>query len=240
MTELRATVLQGVRPRGATVIRHSLLVRITHWINAVSFLFLVPSGIAILIAHPEFYWGETGYFGHPALFTLPIEPNFDHSGWGRGMHFFFAWVLVINGLVYLLSGLLSGHFRRKLLPSSEQLRPRHILHEIRAQRRLRLPKKDTAPRYNAVQKTSYLLVIFLLFPVLLLSGLTMSPALTAAIPELFTLFGGRQSARTMHFIVANLLLLFLLVHVVQVLRKGAVREVRAMITGKSTIGKGSR
>ena len=100
----------------AIIYRHTRLVRITHWINALSFVLLVPSGIAILLAHPEFYWGEVGYFGHPAALTLPLEPNFDHTGWGRGLHFLFAWLLVLNGLVYLLCGLINGHFRRQMLP----------------------------------------------------------------------------------------------------------------------------
>lgn len=217
------------------VYRHTRLVRITHWINAVSFLFLAPSGIAILIAHPEFYWGETGYFGAPAAFTLPMEPNFDHSGWGRGMHFFFAWTLVINGLVYLLSGLFNGHFRRKFLPAREQLTPRHVLHEIGEHLRLRAPQGEAARHYNVLQKITYLVVVFLLVPLMLLTGLTMSPAVTAAVPELLTVFGGRQSARTLHFIAANLLVLFLLVHIVQVLVAGVMNEMRSMISGKFVI-----
>lgn len=217
------------------VFRHTLLVRITHWINAISFLFLVPSGIAIVLAHPEFYWGETGYFGDPTAFALPLEANPDHTGWGRGMHFAFAWVLVINGLVYLISGLLNGHFRRKLLPTSEQLQPDHLLHEIREHARLRPPRGVAALRYNVLQKLSYLIVVFLLFPAMLLSGLTMSPAVTAAFPELFTLFGGRQSARTIHFIAGSLLALFLVVHIAQVFIAGVANEIRSMITGRFVI-----
>lgn len=223
----------------ATITRHSLLVRITHWVNAASFLFLVPSGVAILIAHPQFYWGEIGYFGYPAALVLPIEPNFDHTGWGRGMHFAFAWLLVLNGLVYLLSGLASGHFRRKLMPSGGELKLGKLLHEMRQHLRPHAPGSRAAAPYNVIQKISYLLVVFVLFPVLLLSGLTMSPSVTAAVPELFAVFGGRQSARTIHFIVANLLVLFLVVHIVQVFRAGVVSQVRAMITGRPTTDPGS-
>lgn len=215
--------------------RHTLLVRIAHWINALSFLFMVPSGAAILIAHPEFYWGETGYFGDPSVLSVPIEPNFDHTAWGRGMHFFFAWVLVVNGLIYLVCGLLNGHFRRRLLPSAAQLRPSHILHEVREHIRLRTPRGEAAGQYNVLQKLAYLAVVFVLFPLTLLTGLTMSPAVTAAFPELFALFGGRQSARTIHFIVAALLVLFLLVHIVQILLAGVVNAVRSMITGRYLI-----
>lgn len=215
--------------------RHSRLVRITHWINALSFLLLVPSGIAILFAHPEFYWGEVGYFGDPAALTLPLEPNMDHTAWGRGMHFLFAWVLVLNGIVYLLGGLFSGHFRRQMLPTLAQLRPSHVWHEIVEHARFVRPTGEAVLNYNVLQKVAYLAVIFVLLPVMFLTGLTMSPAVTAAFPELFTLFGGRQSARFIHFICASGLVLFLVIHIVQIFVVGFVNEMRSMILGKFRI-----
>lgn len=227
--------LSNDRPQAAMIHRHSVLVRVAHWINAVSFLFLLPSGIAILIAHPELYWGETGYFGAPAALRFPIEPNFDHTWWGRGMHFVFAWVLVLNGLVYLIVGLLNGHFYRKMLPTGQQMRLGYRLRDIRQHIRLPTSKGEASAQYNVLQKISYLTVVFVLFPVVLLTGLTMSPAVTAAIPELFGMFGGRQSARTIHFIIANLLVLFLLIHVFRVFAAGVVNHVQSMITGKFVI-----
>lgn len=230
--------------QSAAVYRHTLLVRITHWINAACFLFLVPSGIAILIAHPEFYWGQTGYFGAPAAFSLPLEPNFNHTGWGRGMHFFFAWILVLNGLVYVVSGILSRRQRRKLLPGREQLRWHRMVDELRAHLRFRPPRGDAGRQYNLLQKLSYLIVVLLLFPLMLISGLAMSPAIVAAFPELLDMFGGRQSARTIHFIAAGMLVLFLLIHLLEVFLVGVVEEVRSMITGRwvveSTREKGNR
>lgn len=222
-------------PLRTVIHRHTRLVRITHWINALSFLLLVPSGIAILLAHPEFYWGETGYYGDPTALRLPLEPNFFHTGWGRTVHFFFAWMLVLNGMLYLAAGVVSGHFRRKLWPSADQLRPAHIAAEIADHLRLRAPRGEAATRYNLLQKLSYLAVVFILLPLLLLTGLTMSPAVTAAVPELFVWFGGRQSARTLHFIAAALLVLFFLIHVFQVFVAGFRNEMRAMITGKFEI-----
>jgi thiosulfate reductase cytochrome b subunit len=215
--------------------RHSRLVRVTHWINALSFLFLVPSGIAILLAHPEFYWGETGYFGDPAALTLPLEPSFDYTAWGRGMHFLFAWLLVLNGLVYLLSGLIGGHFRRQMLPRLAQLHPTHLWQEIRDHLRFVRPTGEAVRAYNVLQKIAYLLVIFVVLPLMVLTGLTMSPAVTAAYPELFTLFGGRQSARFIHFICASALVGFLLIHIVMIFVVGFVNEIRSMITGKFRI-----
>lgn len=219
----------------AEIERHSRLVRVTHWINALSFVLLVPSGIAILLAHPEFYWGEVGYFGFPAALTLPFEPNFDHTAWGRGMHFLFAWVLVLNGIVYLLCGLINGHFRRQMLPRLAQLRPAHVWHEIREHIRFVRPTGEAVRHYNVLQKIAYLLVISVLLPLMLLTGLTMSPAVTAAFPELFTLFGGRQSARFIHFICASALLLFLVIHIVQIFVVGFANEMRSMISGKFRI-----
>src|SRR5436190_16526856 len=92
-------------------VTHPALVRITHWINSLVFLALVTSGAAILLAHPRLYWGETGAFGSPALLELPLSLNLDQSGWGRGLHFLSAWVCVLNGTVYLLSGLAARHFK---------------------------------------------------------------------------------------------------------------------------------
>jgi thiosulfate reductase cytochrome b subunit len=146
-----------------------------------------------------------------------------------------AWLLVANGAVYLLFGVLSGHFRRDLAPAADQLRVRHILADVWDHVRLRVPRGEAARRYNVLQKLAYLTVVFLLLPVMVLSGLTMSPAVTAALPSLFDLFGGRQSARTIHFLVADMLVLFVLVHVIEVLLAGVVNGMRSMITGRYVI-----
>lgn len=191
---------------------HSRAVRITHWINALSFVALVISGVAILLAHPRLYWGDAGNDDMPAAIVLPLALNLDHSGWGRSLHFLGAWITVLNGLVYLISGFLMGHFTRRLGLS-------------RAAR-----AADSS--YQTPQKMIYLAVIFLLVPLIILTGLTMSPAITAAYPSLVSLFAGRQSARTLHFFAAVLLVLFFFVHVMQVARVGFVAQMRAMITGR--------
>jgi thiosulfate reductase cytochrome b subunit len=176
---------------------HNLLVRSTHWINFLSFLALAVSGIAILLAHPRFYWGESGYFDTPAAFTLPLPVNLDQTGWGRDLHFLAAWIAVPNGLVYVVWGLLSRHFRYNA--------------------------------YSHLQRVTYIGLVFGLLPLAILTGLTMSPAVTAEYPMLFSMFGGRQSARTIHFFAADLLVLFLMVHVVMTIREG---RVAGMIRGK--------
>lgn len=187
--------------------RHTALVRATHWINALTFAALTVSGAAILIAHPRFYWGEAGYFDTPAAFELPIKVNLDQTGWGRNLHFLAAWITVVNGLIYVAWGVISGHFQRRLLTTRG------------------------GADYNPLQRLAYLIVIFGLFPLVILTGLTLSPAVTAAYPGLFALFGGRQSARTIHFFVANILVVFLVIHVAMTIRAGFIENVRSMVTG---------
>jgi thiosulfate reductase cytochrome b subunit len=176
--------------------------------------------------------GEIVERGFPRWATLP---GFRDLHLGRRWHFFFAWLFVANLLVYYMGGLASGHLRRNLLPSREQLRPRIILHDILDHLRLRFPRGEAALHYNLLQKFAYLSVIGVLLPVMILSGLTMSPGMDAILPWLVDLFGGRQSARTIHFIAACLVVLFIFVHVAMVLLAGPINELRSMITGKFAI-----
>ena len=149
----------------------------------------------------------------------------------RLWHFFFAWILVIAGLVYCLVSLANRHIQRDLLPRREELSPRHIWRDIYDHARLRFPRGAAALRYNILQKLAYLFVIFGLLPLIILTGLTMSPGVNAAWPWLVDLFGGRQSARSIHFICAFGFALFFLVHLLMVMLAGPINEVRSMVTG---------
>jgi thiosulfate reductase cytochrome b subunit len=265
------------RPRGRTLIyRHSVLVRITHWINVVCLTVLLMSGLQIFNAHPALYWGSLSDFAHPVLsmaaerqgdryrgVTTVLGHRFDTTGvlgvsadaqghpWARGFpawatlpgqqalaegrlwHFFFAWILVLNGTVYLLAGLLGGHFRRDLLPSGRQLR--RIGRTVWEHVRFRFPKGAEARHYNVLQQFAYLVVVFGVLPFIVLAGIAMSPRMDAAFPWLLDLFGGRQSARTIHFILAWTLVAFVLVHVFMVLVSGIWNNLRSMITGRYAI-----
>lgn len=194
-----------IRDAGAAMgsaTRHPATVRITHWANALSFLGLVVSGVAIILAHPRFYWGETGGVGGPSLFDLPLSfVLVGQTGWGRYLHFQSAWLFVLTGLLYVVSGLLTQHFRKGM------------------------------STYSAVQRLTYLGVIFVLAPLLIWTGLAMSPAITSVFPGIVTTFGGQQSARTIHFFAADLLVAFFFVHIAMVWRAGLTARVRAMITG---------
>ena len=149
----------------------------------------------------------------------------------------FAWLFALNGLVYLSAGLIGGHVRRDLLPARDQLTPRHLAREIADHARLRFP---ASRRYNVLQKLTYLAVIFVLLPMMVLTGLSMSPGMNAGFPWLPELFGGRQSARTLHFISASLIVLFVLVHLAMVLASGPLNSLRAMITGKYAVAEDAR
>jgi thiosulfate reductase cytochrome b subunit len=217
--------------------RHSALVRITHWITAIGFVGLLISGIAILIAHPRLYWGETGGVGVPSLIDLPIPFMIGHSGWGRYLHFLSAWVSVLTGVVYGVWGLRTQHFRRNLLPVKGDFTWGRISRIVGNELRWRRPSEEEALAYNVVQRLAYLGVVFVLFPLIILSGLAMSPAIASVVPALRAGFGGQQSARTIHFFVAAALVLFLCVHIAMVCLAGFTNRVRAMITGDSAAGK---
>ena len=175
-------------------------------------------------------YGELEARGFPSWITLP---SYRDLATGRRWHFFFAWAFVLNGLAYLVYSLWSGHVRRDLVPSRPQLR--NIGHDIAEHIRLRFPKGEEAKRYNVLQKLAYLAVIFVLLPLVVLTGLTMSPGIDAAFPFLVDVFGGRQSARTIHFLCAIGIVLFVIVHVGMVLVSGVWNNMRSMITGRYRI-----
>jgi thiosulfate reductase cytochrome b subunit len=168
----------------------------------------------------------------PTWLTIP---SYHDLGAGRNWHFFFAWLLAINGLVYLAHGLWRGHLHRDLMPDRDQLTPRHLWREVADHARLRFAKGSEARRYNALQKITYLLVALVLLPLMVLTGLAMSPGLDAAFPFLPDLLGGRASARTLHFIVASSLVLFVIVHVLMVVLSGFWNNMRSMINGRYAI-----
>lgn len=224
--------------------RHSAMVRVTHWLTTFAFLALLVTGVEILISHPRFYWGETGNVNMTPLFSFHIPSSRasvptgygyvlpDQNGWSRYLHFQSAWVLVLTGLVYAAFGFISGHFRNNLFPALSDLSPGKLVKAIAGHLRFRRPSEEEAWSYNLIQRLTYLLVIFVLFPLIILTGLAMSPAFNSAIPFVVSIFGGRQSARTLHFVLTVFLVLFLLVHVFMVFLAGFRSRVGAMITGR--------
>ena len=253
--------------------RHSLLVRLTHWINALLLVILLMSGLNIFNAHSALYWGKQSYSGAPPILLMTSRENrqgellgvtriFGHEfnttgilgasndvgvmtergfpSWltipgtrwlamGRRWHFFFAWLLLVNGVIFLSYSLASRHLQRDLLTTRQDWRS--IGASIVDHLLLRRTKGEAAKSYNILQKLAYLAAIFLLLPLVILMGLGMSPALDALIPGWVGIFGGRQSVRTIHFVIAGALVLFTTVHVFEVVVNGFWNNLRSMITG---------
>lgn len=265
-------------PTTTFICRHSVLTRITHWLNVLCLSLLLMSGLQIFNAHPSLYWGQYGADADPSWLSIGTVqdgdstrgflrvgslsvgttgilgvsrvdgdltergfpswatiPSYQDLATGRRWHLFFAWLFVINGSIYLLYGFLGGHFRRDLAPSVDELSPSHLKQEIADHARLRFPKGEKARHYNALQKLAYLIVIFVLLPLMLATGLTMSPGMDAGFPFLLDFFGGRQSARSIHFICAWSIVFFVLVHVAMVILSGVWNNMRSMITGRYRI-----
>ncbi|MEZ5290184.1 MAG: cytochrome b/b6 domain-containing protein [Vicinamibacterales bacterium] len=225
--------------------RHALGVRVTHWLTAGAVVALLVSGLEIVVSHPRFYWGETGTVMDPPLFSLPIPSSRDtvptgydyvlpdQNGWSRYLHFQAAWLLVFTGLYYVAAGSVSRHLRDDLVPAARDLAPHAIGSAVAKSLRRATPAEAQAWEYNGLQRLTYLAVVFVLVPLLVWTGLAMSDAVAAAWPATVTLLGGRQSARTLHFLATGLLTLFVLVHLAMIGRVGFVRRVGAMITGRA-------
>lgn len=225
--------------------RHTALVRVTHWITTVAFLALLITGGEIVTSHPRFYWGETGNVNMKPLFSLHIPASRDmvptgygyvmpdQNGWSRYLHFEAAWLAVLTGLIYFVYGLASGHFRRNLIPPPGQRSLPAVWQRIARYLRLRPPDDAETHTYNVLQRISYLGVIFVLFPLVVWTGLALSPSFNSAFPFFVDVLGGRQSARTLHFFVSIALLLFLVIHVTMIALSGFRSRMRAMITGRA-------
>ncbi len=225
--------------------RHSLLVRITHWITTFCFLALLVSGSEIVLSHPRFYWGETGNVLTEPLFKLPVPSSRrlvptgygyvlpDQNGWSRALHFQSAWLLALTGALYVISGILRRHFRRNLFPQKSDLSRQSFTRVISHHLRFAPADESDAWSYNVLQRLTYLFVIFVLFPLVIWTGLAMSPAFDSAFPATVLLLGGRQSARTIHFFVSIALVGFMLAHVVLVWLAGFWDRMRSMITGRT-------
>jgi thiosulfate reductase cytochrome b subunit len=280
MTAETAPINADVKPARRTrsgwelIYRHTLPVRLAHWVNVLCVILLLMSGMQIFNAHPTLHWGIAGNENDPYLFAIYAEERdvgppigwteigpwkFDTTGvlgvfrdrdgypsgrafpwWltlpgyqslaeGRRWHFFFAWLFLLNGLGYLIYGFWARHFQRDLAPTGRDLRGigRSVLDHLT----FRHARGEAAKRYNVLQKLVYIAMIFIVLPLMIVTGLTMSPGVDSLFPFLPDLFGGRQSARTIHFFAATAIVLFLIIHIVEVILSGFFNEMRSIITG---------
>ncbi len=239
---------------------HRRWVKISHWVVTISFLLLAFTGFEILMVHPRLYWGEAGNDLMPALLELPISRNhkhegwgqqtaffespdspvsaprtvtiFNQNGWGRSLHFLAGWILVATGTIYLLFGFFTGHFRHNIWPKLKELSPKILWQELLLHFRMKIHPATNGPIYNVLQKIAYMSVIFFFLPLTIITGFTMAPAITAAYPFLMDLFGGYQSARTIHFFSSAVLEVFLIVHIIMIIKSGFKQQIRFMTLGK--------
>lgn len=220
-----------------TVYRHRLPTRLWHWTNALCLYVLFTSGLGIFNAHPRLYWGEYGANfdpawlepgRFPAWLTLPALYDLALS---RHWHLLTAPIFAFSLLAYMLTSFANGHFRRDFAFRKGELAPTHLWQDIKAHARLRFPTGEAAARYNPLQKIAYIKVLVLLLPILILTGLAMAPGMDAAWPWLTQIWGGRQSARSVHFIAAWATVAFFLVHIAMVVLAGPVNELRSIVTG---------
>jgi Ni/Fe-hydrogenase b-type cytochrome subunit len=187
----------------------------------------IPVTHVLGVVEPNQYYGPR-ISAFPSWLRLPSSTNL---ALGRGWHFMMAWVLVINLAVYIVFLLASRRFTRTLLPKRWQLRPRAVIRDLWMHLRLKHAKGAEALHYNLLQKLSYITIIFVILPLMVLTGMTMSNSAVAVFPWLIDLFGGRQTARLIHFVAAMALTAFVFIHVFQVFVAGFIREMRSIITG---------
>ena len=239
---------------------HRRWVKICHWIVVAGFFTLAFSGILILMVYPRLHWGEVGNDLTPSILDLPISGNhrpdeydtttqfstaaggpvsanryydtFNQNGWARSLHFLAAWFLVVTGTIYVIAGFISGHVRGDLMPRLKELAPGAMWIDFKAHLEKRREARSGGPPYGLLQKFSYFTVVFIALPLMVITGFSMSPAITAAVPALLDVFGGYQSARTIHFFCFAALLLFVIAHVVLVVMTGFRKQLRAMTWGK--------
>ena len=238
---LRVATLSPVKPKIAP--RHAVVVRLTHWLTVAAFVALAVSGLCLVISHPRFYWGETGNVNMKPAFTIPIPASRDtvptgynyqmpdENGWSRYMHFEAAWLLVLTAVVYGVWGLATRHFLRQIIPVRGERNLRAVWARMAKYLRRSPPDKSEQNSYNVLQRVSYFVVIFVLFPAIILTGLAMSPTFVGAFPAIALIAGGKQTARTLHFFLTWSLIAFLFVHVTMIAISGFWRRMRAMTIG---------
>lgn len=218
------------------VLRHALSTRLWHWVNAGALTVLFMSGLGISNAHRYLYWGNYGFdpadawakiIRFPAWATLPQRYDLAEA---RDWHNTAAWVFALALLGMWIAMLINRHFARDLTTPLREWSPAHLAREIVTHLKGHFEAEGGA-KYNTLQKLTYGLVLGVLLPLMVLTGLAISPGFEPAAPWLVDALGGRQSARSLHFIAAWALFAFFVVHIVMVLVSGPIQQVWAMIAG---------
>jgi thiosulfate reductase cytochrome b subunit len=225
--------MSSTTKQGRLIHRQKATTRITHWLWAISLFFLLLSGLQIFNAYPSLHIGNESGFDYdnaileldefPAWLTIPSTQDL---ATGRVVHFFFAWIFVATIIIWFIASVRNRHLTKDVVPTTADLRA--LPADIRDHAQLRFHHRA---RYSPLQKLAYAGVLFGLFPLIILTGLCMSPGMNAVLPWLPELFGGRQTARSIHFGVMILLVIFFFVHMIMIVLAGPVNELRSIITG---------
>ena len=222
---------------GELVKRHRISTRVWHWINAVAIFVMLMSGLMISNAHPHLYWGQYGanldvsWFDPPRFPGWITIPSTYNLALARHWHLFFAWIFAFGFMIYLIISLINRHLR-DLHVEAREVAPKHLIAEVVHHAKLQFPTGAAALKYNTLQKLTYIVVLFGLFPLVILTGLCLSPGLSPVTTWAIDLFGGRSTARSIHFLCAGGIGLFIIVHLALVVLAGPYNEIRSMITGK--------
>ena len=215
--------------------RHALTTRLWHWTNAVALIVLFMSGLNISNAHRYLYWGDWGFAPEQAWLAVPrfpgwaTIPGYYSLAAARDWHVIFSWVMALALTGYMVASLLNRHFQRDMKTTPREWKPANVWQDVKAH--LRLDFDHGKGKYNFLQKATYAFVLFILLPGMIATGMVMSPGLDAAMPWLGDLFGGRQSARSIHFLFAFALFGFFILHIALVLLAGPIGQLRDMIIG---------
>lgn len=217
--------------------RHALSTRIWHWVNAASLIILFMSGLNISNAHRRLYWGDWGFAAEQAWLEVPrfpgwaTIPGYYSLAAARDWHVLFAFIFAFGLLAFMATALINGHMKRDIFARAREWHPSNIGTDIREH--LKFNFEHGEGKYNILQKIAYASVILVLLPLMIFTGMVMSPGMEAAWPWLTEVFGGRQSARSIHFLAAWGLFAFFVLHIVLVLLSGPAKQLRDMITGGS-------
>lgn len=215
--------------------RHALSTRLWHWINAISVIILFMSGLNISNAHRRLYWGDWGFAPEHAWLEVPrfpgwmTIPDYYSLSAARDWHVLFALVFGFSLLAFMISAFINGHMVRDIFARAREWKLSNIWHDIKEHAKFNFEHGEG--KYNILQKITYSSVILILIPMMIFTGMVMSPGMEAAWPWMTDIFGGRQSARSLHFIAAWLLALFFVVHILLVIAAGPIKHIRDMITG---------
>ena len=215
--------------------RHSLATRLWHWLNLACVVVLFMSGLNISNAHRYLYWGDYGFSPSDAWLAVPrfpgwmTIPDYYSLAIARDWHILMAWPFALGLLFMWVAMLVNWHFKRDIMTSPREWTPSAIWRDV--VQHLKLNFEHEGGKYNFLQKLAYGLVLGIFLPLMIFTGMAISPGFEPAAPWLVDLLGGRQSARSIHFLTAWAIFGFFVIHVALVLLSGPVRQVRDMITG---------